>query len=941
MLGLGSRAGQSQAKKRLGEMLVEAGHLTPEDLKRVLALQQKKGGLLGRILVHESLIDEDVLLAFLKKQHETVTVSLADYSITKQAVDLLPQELCEKGLLLPIDKLGRILIVAMVDPLDSEMLEQVQQHCKDFRIKPVHCRWEDFAAVFKRIYNKDLVKPEELEERYAALDVERLTAAVNPNAQSNKRKKSQDTSAVPTTNGTPIAMLTSDDVDVAAPESLADLKAPEFDLISPREFVPATSISASEITSGIRDLAASVSLSIQDAMRDLVEVMIAQHTNQTSTAETEQLATAIQQTLEGSISALADEIRQDREELKSVLLTLQKDVNGAPPWSDKLENHLEMFLHQVTDAIAEQIGQVGVAVRELGDSLPKEEPSPAIQKILEETIKHVSRESADRLSDSLRGLFGQQPKPPDPTQIAVLIRDGISGVIENALAALTEQIHQMSKTQEDGLAAMPRATDFHEAIRTLHEHLSKSLDSRLEMLSDHLKLLLEKEHEEDSKRFESLAGAVCQGIITAVAASEKNQSEQQQILIEHLQRTLEKYSALGEKSIETFAASVQQGITTAIRSTEQNQQVLLQSVTEKIESALSAFISNKTPHEETLSNLANAILAIIRENKEAQDQRQAELTQIAHAAFESVRQTAELLEAQQVAEAAQNDLLRRRQAQHASVSPLHGDTITIDHELFAAEDARVREKLESQQPAAELTFDNFFVGEANTFTVNLAKSVSQAPGGQYNPLFLYGPVGVGKTHLVSAIGNEVLARPPAQKDQPPARVGYTSASTFARRLAAAIADNALELFRDNYCHWDVLILDDIQFLGGRVEAQEEFFHIFNALLQAGRQMIIVADKAPDKLGLLEQRLVSRFAGGIVAELKAPDWETRLQILRHTAQAAKIKIPEEILSFIALRVPDDTRKMIGALRKIIAFAQLQGNKITMDQAQTILGHLPGN
>jgi len=145
-------------------------------------------------------------------------------------------------------------------------------------------------------------------------------------------------------------------------------------------------------------------------------------------------------------------------------------------------------------------------------------------------------------------------------------------------------------------------------------------------------------------------------------------------------------------------------------------------------------------------------------------------------------------------------------------------------------------------------------------------------------------------------------------------------------------------FAENYCHWDVLILDDIQFLGGRVEAQEEFFHIFNVLRQEGRQIIIASDKAPDRLGLLEKRLISRFASGIVAALKAPEWETRMQILRHWVAEAKIAVPDEILSLIAMRVPNDIRKMTGSLRKVVAFAKLVGSSISCELAGEILNHL---
>ena len=169
-------------------------------------------------------------------------------------------------------------------------------------------------------------------------------------------------------------------------------------------------------------------------------------------------------------------------------------------------------------------------------------------------------------------------------------------------------------------------------------------------------------------------------------------------------------------------------------------------------------------------------------------------------------------------------------------------------------------------------------------------------------------------------------------------MGCVSASHFSRRLKDALAANAQDAFRDNYCHWDVLILDDIQFLGGRVEAQEEFFHIFNVLHQQGSKIIIASDKAPDRLGLLEQRLISRFSSGIVVEIKPPEWETRMQILR--SHAGNSPVPEEILSLIAMRVPGDVRKMVGCLRKVLAFAAHSEGPMTVELATEILSHLGG-
>ena len=339
-----------------------------------------------------------------------------------------------------------------------------------------------------------------------------------------------------------------------------------------------------------------------------------------------------------------------------------------------------------------------------------------------------------------------------------------------------------------------------------------------------------------------------------------------------------------------------------------------------------------------MARLAEMTLQSISNARETQETQQSQLAQIAEASMQSVRQTTELIEKHIVNESNRRDLLRGRRARHASVAPFGGVSPESPPTAEALEaDSRLLDALDSETPLESLTFANFFPGTINEFTHKVGQAVAAAPGGEYNPFFLYGHVGTGKTHLVSAIGNAILTGE-GKKNQARPRVGYVSASHFARRLTDAVAENAQDAFRENYSHWDALILDDIQFLGGRVEAQEEFFHIFNALHQQGRQIIIVADKAPDRLGLLEQRLVSRFASGIVAELKAPEWDTRMQILRHRVEQSGVAVPEEILSLIAMRVPGDVRKMTGSLRKVAAFAKLIGKNITVEMAQEILSHL---
>jgi chromosomal replication initiator protein DnaA len=334
-----------------------------------------------------------------------------------------------------------------------------------------------------------------------------------------------------------------------------------------------------------------------------------------------------------------------------------------------------------------------------------------------------------------------------------------------------------------------------------------------------------------------------------------------------------------------------------------------------------------------LAEAVQTLRQALEANQQAQATQGAQLAQIAEAARQSVEQATHLVESAVVGEGSRVNLLRHTPGRHASVAAFRttGEA-GANPEAFAQADREVLDALESEHPVETLTLDSFFPGSANAFTFKLSRAVASSPGGEYNPFFLFGAVGLGKTHLISAIGNAILA------NHPKSRVGYVSASHFSRRLTEAMRESALDAFRENYCHWDVLILDDIQFLGGRVEAQEEFFHIFNVLHQQRRQIIIASDKAPDRLGLLEQRLVSRFASGIVAELKAPEWETRMQILRHHAARAKVPVAEEILSLIAMRVPNDIRKMTGSLRKIVAFAQLVGQDLSCEMADEILSHL---
>lgn len=662
-----------QAHKRLGELLLESGAITQGQLDEAIKKQQAEGGFIGQILLQLGYVTQETIASYLVKQCKIPHLSLLDYDIGPDVAGLVPEEVCHKYHLLPIDKLGRILTVAMVDPLDLEALEAVRAACPELRIKPILCNYEHFMMVASKLFRKP---------------------------------------------------------GDAAPVTAQSFGLPEHLLgPAPKEPAPAPDPQEQALDSAVNQM-----------ISDVAEAAAPAVAHPAGGAEGPGLAP------EALAAVLRDSMRDAMREAVSALAS-----RPAPPETAGMGP--EEFASALKDALRETLGAMQPAAPAAADA----PPAPA-------------------------------PAGPSPAEFAEAMRESLAVAMEEAMAAAVVQLRAM------------------------------------------------------------------QG---------KNEGE----------------GASPGMSPEALAAALRESVAEAVRGVQQAQ-------------------------AEQLREMTEATLA-------------------------SVKQVAELVEANVVATGNAQDLGRKGAARHHSVTPFGKPPAK---ESAAEEDARVREAMDSEKPIEGFTFDLFFPGKVNAFTFKASQAVAAAPGEEYNPFFLFGDVGLGKTHLISAIGNAILQH----KSQP--RVGYVSASHFSRRLAAAMRENALDAFRENYCHWDVLILDDIQFLGGRVEAQEEFFHIFNVLRHEGRQIIIASDKAPDRLGLLEQRLVSRFASGIVTQLKPPEWETRMEILRHHAKAAGSGAPEEVLSLIAMRAPNDIRKMVGALRKITAYASLVEQSLTCELADEILSHL---
>jgi len=233
---------------------------------------------------------------------------------------------------------------------------------------------------------------------------------------------------------------------------------------------------------------------------------------------------------------------------------------------------------------------------------------------------------------------------------------------------------------------------------------------------------------------------------------------------------------------------------------------------------------------------------------------------------------------------------------------------------------------------ARYTFGNFIVGSANRLAHAASLSVAERPGHAYNPLFLYGGVGLGKTHLMHAIGNAVLARYPRK------RVVYATSEKFTNEFITSIQQGRIDEFRNHYRRIDLLLIDDIQFIADKERTQEEFHHTFNAIHEDGKQIVLSSDRPPKAILTLEERLRSRFEWGLIADLTAPDLETRIAILRAKAEEAAVPITSDVVEFIARKVVSNIRELEGALNRIVAYASMGAMPISIELAQAVLSNV---
>jgi chromosomal replication initiator protein DnaA len=806
--------------QRLVDLLLGAQLVTRAQLDDAEDERQKTGEFLCKILVQRKYTTQDDINTCFVKLCKIPHISLLDYDVGSEVLKLISKEICLKYGLLPIDKLGRILTVAMVDPLDNEALEAIRALCPDLRIKPILCNWAHFEQAARKYFVDNEKKGGE--ESMASFGLTTLAPKPAPPKPASATASPAPAIAMPA--GAPSASIDTGALVGAIQAGLRDVVHEISARMTPppSEPVAAAPALSPEFLGGVmRD-------SIRDAMAEALknfERPAPEHSAPPAAAPSAFSPEVLGNVMRDSVrEAMTEALRtMERPSTNTAQAPLAAAV--APDWSG-----FEQAFRATLDELKEIVR-------------PREAAAPLAAPPAETTGPGIE----DALLELIGAIKGQTPAVDAMSET---IRESIGGAMQEALASVVVQLRASAKPDQ----APPPFEQFAEMIR------------------------------------DTIGGVMQEALSTLIVQMRTSATQNDQ------------------------SATAQEAIVLALRDSQQG---MVETMREVIEAGRDA----QAVQSARLAELAEAAVHSSQQT-----------SQLIEAAVQSTQQTSQLVEASLVQNERMHNLRQGQRSRHASVSSFG---VPVDGEAAdTVGDDRVRDALEAEVPLETLTFDSFFAGKANAFTLSIAQSVAAKPGGEYNPLFLYGNVGLGKTHLISAAGNAI------RQNHPKHRVGYVSASHFSRRLKEALAADAQEAFRENYCHWDVLILDDIQFMGGRVEAQEEFFHIFNVLHQQGRQIIIASDKAPDRLGLLEQRLISRFSSGIVADLKAPEWDTRMQILRRHAGAANVQIPDEILSLIAMRVSNDIRKMVGSLRKIAAFAAMSREPLTVELATEILSHLGG-
>ena len=926
-------------RRRLGEMLLDEGIITQDQLDAALKAKEEKGGFIGQALVELGHIDQRTLISFLVKQCKIPYISLLDYEISRDLLALIPRETCLNYRLLPIDKMGRILTVAMVDPLDANALDSVREACPELRLKPILCDWNHFDTVASRLFaQSDGGEPQEMTAQSLGLST---------------REPAPRTSAAPSKDEASAG--NEDGEEEALNKAVADL-------------LNQAESESEETRKPKQDPGASLTAMVEEQERKKAQA----DTVPAPLPDEEELESG-GASAQAGLPAARYAAGPSRAEITEAI---REGVRGA------MSESLKALGAEIRESLAAQAAPV-----ETGGGASVAGPTPeelaavfgdGVQKAMDKSLKALGAEIRESLAaQAVPAKGGEKAAAWNAEALAAGLKEPLAKAMDGAVSKSMEQVGvviaremKAAAPKQASAPAPPTPEAMAGAVReAVSEGLSVPLQKSMDALGKEFKQALAHQKTPQAVSAEDIAGAIRDSVGEALASTAKSITKEIQglqaaqgsapdpsVYVEAMQTALR--SAVKE-ALAPFGNSVE-----AQRAQEDERLRVLQ---EAFEAQTKEASQTGKAVQAAMKELRGALAAQQKETGSgAADGQLQEAVSAAREAAEAAKQAVEAMQTQTVqtpprhpfapaggsgaspsVKGAPGATNASAPADEAAVTPFPGqhkgagETARGEREVLEAiegpgaktrSDARVREALDSEHPQTTHTFDRFFVSKANQFAFAMAQAVAQEPGGEYSPFYIHGDVGVGKTHLINAIANGVRAMDPDR------RVGYVTASRFAERLEEALHRHEAAKVRHAYAQWDVLVVDDVQFLAGRAAAQEELFHILNALGREDRQIILAGAAAPAHLTGVDKGLISRFNGGIVSALEAPDHATRTAILEHQAAAAGVRIPHEILEVIASRVPHDMRKMTGALRKVIAFAGLVGQELDSAQGWEILDQL---
>jgi chromosomal replication initiator protein DnaA len=824
-------------RRRLGEMLVGEGIITREELDEALRRKETEGGFVGQILVDLGYIKQNELISFLVKQCKIPHISLADYHISDELLSLVPEEICLEHCLLPIDKLGKILTVAMVDPLDANALEAVRQVCPDLRIKPILCDWSHFAPACERLFQKGkgtevTASSFGLSEHPDLMPDEESDAPEPEDAAEESADGREPADAAPETsaetdaepgNG---AASEQAEIEIAvAPSRRSGSKA------APATPAPAASVSAEEIAAQLRE-------TMQEALRDVVS------------------------TLDKTGPAGSAAPGPDYDELARLM---RESVEQG------MARSTESLLKGMQDSLArtskDNDGESAAATAQIAE---------ALRANIEETMQRTVGELAKSLKDANPKI--EIPAGPTADELARAVGESM----QDALGAMARQFSEALEQEAK------RSDKTQQSLVAMQETLRSSIEDTMQRTVGELAKALQ----DANAKNKIPAGPTADDLAKAVGKSLQD--------------------ALGAMAGQFSAA-----LECEAKRTEDTQQLL-----RTLQDALTGGKSSEDARTERIIEIAEAA------------RRAAETAEKAVEAMREAQEAA-LADEDEEDDAVDDDNVRAFPggSSRKVVEPGLDALDALDSPGLAARThEQVRAARENDHPIPGYTFADFIGGKANELTVTLCRALAAGQVDDLTPFYLYGGVGLGKSHLFNAIGNTIMA------ENPDLRIGYVSAGMFARKFARALADDATIAFRDRYCEMDILLIDDIHLLAQKQSAQEEALYLLDAFYHEERPILLAGNAPPEKLGGLDPCLASRLFSGVVSCVRAPERTARVEILSRLARQAQADVPEDIVRLIATQIQEDMRKMTGALRKVIAYARVSGHAIDKNLAGEVLSQL---